>query len=78
MELTLERAAAPYQIEFYLENLETTLFNDPAAQLELRNWLLHKYRDRSIDLIVLVGPQPLQFLLEFLLSVAAGLKRARP
>ena len=63
MELTLERAAAPYQIEFYLENLETTLFNDPAAQLELRNWLLHKYRDRSIDLIVLVGPQPLQFLL---------------
>src|SRR5689334_3798197 len=40
---------SPYQLEIYLENLETTLFTDDAAQQELRDWYGHKYRDRNID-----------------------------
>jgi len=54
----------PYQLELYLENLETTLFTDVTAQEELRNWYGHKYRDRQIDVIVVIGPEPLRFLLE--------------
>ena len=58
---TLQRTS-PYQLELYLENLETTLFTDDAAQQELRNWYGHKYKNRKIDVIVAIGPEPLRFL----------------
>jgi PAS domain S-box-containing protein len=55
---------APYQIELYIESLETTLFPDSATQKEFRDWYLHKYRDRKPDVIIAVGPSPIRFLAE--------------
>jgi len=56
----LERS--PYQIELYVESLETTLFPDPATQKEFLESYIHKYRDRKPDVIIAVGPSPLHFL----------------
>jgi PAS domain S-box-containing protein len=52
----------PYQIEFYSEYLETTLFGDEASQNKLRNWYIRKYRTREPDLIIAAGPSAIQFL----------------
>ena len=53
-----------YQIELYGDYLETTLFDDPAAQQSLREWYVHKYRDRKPDLIIALGPSPLRFMID--------------
>ena len=53
-----------YQIELYREYLETTLFPAAAAQQEIRQWYVHKYRDIKPDLIIAAGPSPLRFLLD--------------
>lgn len=53
---------SPYQIEFYREYLETTLFPAPATQREFRQWYAHKYRNRKPDLLIAAGPSPLKFL----------------
>jgi signal transduction histidine kinase len=53
-----------YHIEFYGDYLETTLFDDPAAQQSLREWYVHKYRDRKPDLIIALGPSPLRFMID--------------
>jgi signal transduction histidine kinase len=53
-----------YQIELYREYLETTLFDDPAAQEALRESYIHKYQDRRPDLIIALGPSPLQFMID--------------
>jgi signal transduction histidine kinase/ABC-type uncharacterized transport system substrate-binding protein len=55
---------SPYQIEFYNENLETTLFSDRASQREFRNWYARKYRDRKPDVIIAVGQDSLKFMVE--------------
>jgi signal transduction histidine kinase/ABC-type uncharacterized transport system substrate-binding protein len=52
----------PFQIELYREYLETTLFPDSATQEEIRDWYVHKYRNRKPDLIVTIGRSPLRFL----------------
>jgi PAS domain S-box-containing protein len=57
-------ANTPYQIELYHEYFETILFPDPLMQQEFRDWYIRKYRDRRPDLIIALGPSPLQFLLE--------------
>src|SRR4051812_3854954 len=57
-------AKSPYQIELYTENLESTLFDDEASQLEFRKWYIHKYRDRKPDVIITAGPEPLKFMVE--------------
>ena len=49
----LERS--PYQIELYVESLETTLFPDPATQKEFLESYIHKYRDRKPDVIFAYG-----------------------
>jgi PAS domain S-box-containing protein len=59
---TLENS--PFQIELYREYLETTLFPDPKAQKEIREGYLHKYRDRTPDVVITLGPSPLRFLLD--------------
>jgi PAS domain S-box-containing protein len=51
-----------FQIELYREYLETALFPDSAIQKEIRDWYIHKYRDRKLDLIITIGPSPLRFL----------------
>jgi signal transduction histidine kinase len=53
-----------YQIELYREYLETTLFDDPAVQETLRESYIRKYQDRRPDLIIALGPSPLQFMVD--------------
>lgn len=53
---------SPYQIEFYTEYMDTNLFPDNASQKEIRQWYLHKYRDRRPDVIVALATAPIQFM----------------
>ncbi|MGC1421192.1 MAG: PAS domain S-box protein [Terracidiphilus sp.] len=53
---------SPYQIEFYSEDLDSSLFPDEATQREFFEWYLHKYRDRKPDLIIAVGPSPIKLM----------------
>jgi signal transduction histidine kinase len=53
-----------YQIELYREYLETTLFDDPAAQDTLRESYIRKYQSRRPDLIIALGPSSLQFMVD--------------
>ena len=53
-----------YQIELYREYLETTLFDDPAAQEALREAYIRRYQNRRPDLIIALGPSPLQFMVD--------------
>ncbi len=55
---------APYRLEFYREYMETVLFPDPETQQEFRAFYLRKYQNRKPDVIITVGPSPLQFMLE--------------
>ena len=54
----------PFKAEFYSEYLDTVLFPDPARQREFRALILRKYQDRKPDVIITVGPSPLQFMIE--------------
>jgi PAS domain S-box-containing protein len=56
---------SPYQLEFYTENLDTSLFPDDASQRQFREWYFRKYQDRKPDLIIAVGPGPIKFLSEW-------------
>ena len=53
-----------YQIELYGDYLETTLFDDPAAQQAFRESYIRKYHDRRPDLIIALGPSPLRFMID--------------
>jgi PAS domain S-box-containing protein len=55
---------APYRLEFYREYMETVLFPDPAIQQEFRDLYLRKYQNRKPDVIIAVGPSPLEFMLK--------------
>ena len=55
---------SPFQIELYREYLETTLFSDPKAQKEIREGYIHKYRDRTPDVVITLGPSPIRFLVD--------------
>ena len=55
---------SPYLIEFHSEYLETASFPDPADQQRFRDFYLQKYQHRQPDVIIAVGPTPLQFMLE--------------
>ena len=74
-----------YQIELYREYLETTLFPAAAAQQEIRQWYVHKYRDIKPDLIIAAGRRRSGFssirmsrpLAEFPLFSAAPLRNSR-
>ena len=63
---------SPYQIEFYGEDLDTSLFPDEASQRELREWYFRKYRNRKLDLIIAVGPSPIKFMSESHKLFSAG------
>jgi PAS domain S-box-containing protein len=56
---------SPYQIEFYNENLEVTLFSDQASQRKFREWYAVKYHDHKPDLIITAGPASLKFMVEW-------------
>ena len=53
---------APYQIELYNEELESSLFPDEASQRDFREWFIRRYSDRKPDVVIAVGPDPLKFL----------------
>src|SRR6266850_169855 len=55
---------SPYQIEFYSESLDTSLFPDEASQRQFREWFLLKYRERKPDVIVDIGPSSIKFMVE--------------
>jgi len=55
---------SPYKLEFYHEYLEATLFPDPADQKTFREFYIRKYKNRMPDLIITVGPHPLEFMVE--------------
>jgi PAS domain S-box-containing protein len=55
---------SPYQIEFYNENLETTLFSDTDSQRRFREWYVRKYRDRKPDVIIAAGRGSIKFMIE--------------
>jgi signal transduction histidine kinase len=54
----------PYQIELYTENLQTALFPDELSQRTMRKSYIQKYRHRTLDVIIAVGPGPLKFMAE--------------
>ena len=55
---------APYQIELYHEEMESSLFPDEASQRDFQEWFIRRYSDRKPDVIIAVGPDPLKFLMK--------------
>ena len=62
MRATLENS--DFQIELYPEFMETTLFDDPADQQRMRELYIRKYQNRKPDLIIVLGPSPLSFMVD--------------
>ena len=56
---------SPYQIEFYSENLETTLFSDKDSQRRFREWYVRKYRERKPDVIIAAGRGSIKFMIDW-------------
>ncbi len=55
---------SPYTLEVYPEYLDSILFPDPADQKRFRDFYIHKYQNRTPDVIITVGPTPLKFMAE--------------
>jgi PAS domain S-box-containing protein len=55
---------SPRPLEFYREYLDTIFFPDLADQQRFREFYVRKYRDRRPDVIITIGPSPLQFMVE--------------
>jgi len=49
-------------VELYTESLDMTSFSDARAQIEVRDGLIHKYRDLKIDAMIAMGPEPIRLL----------------
>jgi PAS domain S-box-containing protein len=55
---------SPYLIEFHREYMETASFPDPVDQQMFRDYYIRKYQNRRPNVVIAVGPSPLQFMLE--------------
>lgn len=55
----------PKAVEIYSEGLDIERFPQPAHQTQLMHWLRQKYRDRSFNAIVTLGPESLDFAIRF-------------
>jgi len=53
-----------YQIEFYQESMELTLFPDEVSQRRFREEFIRKYSDRKPDVIITAGSDSLKFIAE--------------
>ncbi len=51
-----------YKVDIFDESLETALFPEKSSQEEIRAWYIHKYRDKKPDVMVALGPAPINFL----------------
>jgi PAS domain S-box-containing protein len=56
--------SSPYRIEFYREFMQTGLFPDSAEQQRIHDFYVKKYQNHRPDLIITVGPDPLEFMIE--------------
>jgi signal transduction histidine kinase len=56
--------SSPYRIESHREFMEPTFFPDSSEQLLIREFYAKKYENRRPDLIITVGPAPLQLMIE--------------
>lgn len=55
----------PAPVEFYSEGLDIERFPQPAHQAHLIHWLREKYRDRTFNAIITLGPESLDFAIRF-------------
>src|SRR4029077_18589913 len=55
---------SPYQIEFYNESLEVTLFPDELYRRRFREEFIQKYSDRKPDVIITAASESLNFIAE--------------
>ena len=55
---------SPFQIEFYQESLELTLFPDEVSQRRFREEFIRKYSVRKPDVIIAAGSDSLKFIAE--------------
>jgi len=53
-----------YQIEFYNESLETTLFSDEPSQRLLRDSYIRKYEEHKPDVIIAAGTASIKFMID--------------
>lgn len=51
-----------YQIEFYIESLNATIFRTEESKREFTDWLVRRYHEQKPDIIVAVGPNLIAFL----------------
>ena len=56
--------SSPYRIEFHREFMEPTFFPDSSERQLIRASYAKKYENHRPDLIITVGPDPLQFMIE--------------
>lgn len=54
-----------YQVEFYVESIDAPLFADADSLGEIEGWLVQKYGDRKINVVVAMGPKTIDFLSRF-------------
>jgi PAS domain S-box-containing protein len=53
---------SPYQVELYHEYLETVLLPDDATQKKIGEFIIQKYQNRKLDLVIAVGLSALRFM----------------
>jgi len=51
-----------YQVEFYIESLDTTVSDNSESQQNIRELIIQKYQSHPPDVIVAIGPTPVAFL----------------
>jgi signal transduction histidine kinase/ABC-type uncharacterized transport system substrate-binding protein len=56
------QAIPGYQVEFYIESLDTNALPDEANQDEIRAAVVKQYSNRELDVIVAFGPSAIRFL----------------
>jgi hypothetical protein len=52
---------SPDKIETYREYMDVILFPDAADQQQFRDFYIRKYQNRRPDVIITIGPPPLEF-----------------
>ena len=55
-------SSSDFQTEFYIESLDSTLFDDRDSESMIEAPLVEQYRGRKIDVIVPMGPTVSRFL----------------
>jgi PAS domain S-box-containing protein len=70
--IRLALAGSPDQLEVDREYMDTVYFPDPSDQQRFRAFYIRKYQDHQPDVIITVGPSPLNFMSEMHQAAFAG------